>query len=246
VAGKKFTILLSAIVFLILLIYFIKSENEQSVRYTGFGISIPGGYAMHGIDVSKYQKTIQWDEVAGMEDQGIKIAFAITKATEGTDYTDPHFRRNWDDMKRHHIQRGAYMYFHPSLDAKRQAIHFIQTVKQLSKGDLLPVVDIEESQQCAPLLVQKKLKECLSVLEEFYHQKPIIYTNPVFFEEMLNDSFPEYPLWIAHYTNNSKPGISTPWCIWQHHCTGHVNGIDALVDFNVVRDASSQLKITVP
>ena len=33
------------------------------VHYAQFGISIPTNYSIHGIDVSKHQQTIAWEEV---------------------------------------------------------------------------------------------------------------------------------------------------------------------------------------
>ena len=60
------------------------------------------GYEVHGIDLSHYQSNVRWDIVAA---QG--ISFAFVKATEGEQHTDSLFCRNWEQMQRYGIKRGA-------------------------------------------------------------------------------------------------------------------------------------------
>jgi lysozyme len=67
--------------------------------------------------------------------------------------------------------------------------------------------------------------------ETWYHVKPVIYTNVSFYRENLRGYINEYPLWIAHY-GVAYPHVDAPWTFWQHSEQGHVNGIDAPVDFN--------------
>ena len=42
-------------------------REARYTHYPAFGISIPGGYSIHGIDVSKYQHLIAWDGVKKMK-----------------------------------------------------------------------------------------------------------------------------------------------------------------------------------
>jgi lysozyme len=42
------------------------ARRAHFVRYQAFGIEIPTNYAIHGIDVSKYQDVIDWESVKGM------------------------------------------------------------------------------------------------------------------------------------------------------------------------------------
>src|SRR5882724_11890258 len=73
----------------------LKYRRAKFTHYAQFGIAIPGDYTIHGIDVSKYQDIIAWEEVKAMKVSDIQIGFAFIKATEGIDNTDPQFRRNW-------------------------------------------------------------------------------------------------------------------------------------------------------
>ena len=42
-----------------------QERRSHFVRYPEFGIEIPTNYSIHGIDVSKYQGLIDWDQVHG-------------------------------------------------------------------------------------------------------------------------------------------------------------------------------------
>src|ERR1700730_17840678 len=80
-------------------------------RYPQFGIDIPENYSIHGIDVSKYQSIIAWEEVQKMQVRDVKLGFAFIKATEGVNNIDALFRRNWKKSKQAGIIRGAYHFF---------------------------------------------------------------------------------------------------------------------------------------
>ena len=120
------------------------TRKSRFVRYPAFGIPIPENYLIHGIDVSKYQQTISWDAVKEMKVKNIALGFVFIKATEGIANTDPQFRRNWKKSKQAGMIRGAYHFFLATKDGKEQAQNFIKVV-ELEKGDLPPVVDVEQT-----------------------------------------------------------------------------------------------------
>jgi len=122
---------------------FLAYAKAKSTHYAEFGISIPNEYTIHGIDVSKYQNIIAWEEVKEMQVGHIKLGFAFIKATEGLGNTDPQFRRNWKKSRSNDIIRGAYHFFIATKDGKMQAEHFIDKVS-LEPGDLPPVLDVEQ------------------------------------------------------------------------------------------------------
>lgn len=208
------------------------------IFYPGFGIEIPTGYEIHGIDVSRYQSLINWKEVKGMEVKGVKINFAFIKATEGISIVDAQFRRNWVNAEEQNIPKGAYHFFIPSRNAKRQADNFIGIVN-LQPGDMPPVLDVEKDRGVSVAEMQKAVKTWLGAVEEHYGVKPIIYTNVDFYERYFQSGFEEYPLWIAHYLQPVKPRIESKWMFWQHSESGRVNGIKARVDFNVFYGSDS-------
>lgn len=205
---------------------------QPHIFYPGFEIKLPNGYQIHGIDVSRYQQTINWKEVKEMEVKGIKIGFAFIKATEGGSHVDSRFRQNWLKAGENEIPKGAYHFFIPGRDAQRQAKNFIQIVN-LKKGDLPPVLDVEIEGRSTIKEMRENVKTWLDEVEKAFGVKPLIYTNIHFYKKYFNEGFEEYPLWIAHYLEPDKPRISNKWVFWQHSETGRVNGIKSPVDFNV-------------
>ncbi len=222
--------------------YFFNEDRESNfTMYPGFGIQLPDGYAMHGIDVSRYQKRINWPMVKQMKEKDVKLGFAFIKATEGSTLTDPEFKRNWRKAKDSRMVRGAYHYFIAYRGGKEQADHFINTVT-LSPGDLPPVLDIETLNGVRATEMQKNVTEWLEVIEDHYKVKPIIYSNAVFYNSYLDGKFSGYPFWVAHYLARHQPQVSRTWNFWQHNESGSVNGIDGFVDFNVFNGDSTDFK----
>lgn len=207
-------------------------RKAKFARYPEFGINIPTGYGLHGIDVSKYQHTIAWDEVKAMKVKEVEMTFAFVKATEGIGNTDPQFNRNWKKAKEAGLYRGAYHFFIASKDGRLQAENFVDKV-DLEPGDLPPVLDVEQMNGTSAEVLKKEVKEWLDIVEEHYGVKPIIYTNVDFYTRNLGSDFDKYPLWAAHYYQPEEPRISRNWTFWQHSDEGRVNGITSPVDFNV-------------
>jgi lysozyme len=208
------------------------SSRPRFVLYKNFGIDMPVNYAVHGIDVSRYQNNIDWKAVKQMKVKDIAISFSFIKATEGSEDVDKKFKRNWKAAKEAGLPRGAYHFFNPYRDGRTQAQNFIDEVT-LQKGDLPPVLDIEQTGTVAKTVLQQRINDWLTIVEKEYNVKPIIYTGAVFYEKYLAGKFDAYPLWVAHYLIKDKPRVRRNWSFWQHNESGRVNGIDAHVDFNV-------------
>ncbi len=210
----------------------LKYRQAKLTRYAEFGISIPGEYSVHGIDVSKYQDIIAWEEVKAMKVNDIRMGFAFMKATEGIGNTDQRFHRNWKKARSNNIVRGAYHFFIASKDGKMQAENFIKRV-DLEPGDLPPVLDVEQRNGVTPDQLKIEVRKWLLTVENHYKVRPIIYTNVDFYENYLGSEFDKYPLWVAHYYEEQQPRIRRDWIFWQHNDGGRVNGIIPKVDFNV-------------
>ena len=202
---------------------------------------MPVNFAIHGIDVSRYQDNIDWKAVSSMQDKEVKIGFAFIKATEGLDRVDGRFRQNWFKAKQTSLPRGAYHFFISSKSGKAQAENFIETVA-LKKGDLPPVLDIETANGASVSDIQQRAKDWLERIESHYKIRPIIYTNVDFYKNFLKEKFDDYPLWVAHYYVKDKPAINRNWTFWQHNEKGRVNGVDAYVDFNVFNGDSTDFR----
>ncbi|MEO7210915.1 MAG: GH25 family lysozyme [Chitinophagaceae bacterium] len=214
------------------------SKPVKFIYYPDFGIELPVGYMIHGIDVSRHQENINWDLVSAVKQDNISIQFAFIKATEGIITVDKNYKKNWMNANNAGIVCGAYHYFIATKSGKDQAKNFIKTVI-LKPGNLPPVIDVEELYGANPVDMRLRMKDWINLVEENYHVKPIIYTSADFFNQYLDGYFKDYPLWVAHYFEKDKPRVSAAWIFWQHNNTGHVNGISEKVDFNVFNGDST-------
>ena len=125
----------------------------------------------HGIDVSHYQGQIDWQKIKEQD-----IHFAFVKVTEGGDFEDSLFSKNWEEIKKVGIKRGAYHFFRPKVDVNTQISNFIKNVN-LQKGDFPPVLDVEVFDGVSKIQLIQSMKKWLSAIEINYNIKPIIYSN---------------------------------------------------------------------
>lgn len=206
-----------------------------------YGVCIPCGYEVHGIDISHYQGNIDWEKLGSSRETDFPLHFIFMKATEGGDHGDDTFKQNFDKARAHGFIRGAYHFFTPRTDALKQADFFIRTVK-LGKGDLPPVLDVELTGKKSKQDLQRSIKRWLDRVEAHYGVKPILYTSYKFKTRYLDDpQFDEYPYWIAHYYVDSVK-YEGKWHFWQHTDIGAVPGIHHDVDLNVFNGTLDELR----
>ncbi|MBR2087261.1 MAG: glycoside hydrolase family 25 [Oscillospiraceae bacterium] len=196
-------------------------------------------YPVRGVDVSRYQGTIDWQVLASQD-----VTFAFIKATEGSSHQDPCFAYNWEEARKCGVYAGAYHFFSYDSGGETQARNFIDTVG-MNEGTLPPVVDLEfygdyydnppDKQE-----TRKTLNALLMALETYYGKKPIIYTTPrAYYSYILGGGYGEYPLWIREV--HTKPIVN--WVFWQYSDQGLLEGYDgkqadqteAFIDLNVYR-----------
>lgn len=208
-------------------------------KVTVYGM--PCNYEVHGIDISHYQGKIDWELLTHNREAQFPIHFIFLKATEGGDHGDDTFTQNFGQARKYGFIRGAYHYFIPKTDARKQADFFIRTV-QLAKGDLPPVLDVETTGKQSPQELKTAVKTWLDRVEAHYGVKPILYTSYKFKKRYLSDSiFNAYPYWIAHYYVDSVR-YEGKWHFWQHTDVGTVPGIEKEVDLNVFNGTLEELQ----
>jgi len=183
-----------------------------------------------GIDVSEYQGKIDWKEVDSIDQKAIH--FVLVRATAGKDRKDLTFQDNWKAMATKKIIRGAYHYYRPNENSIEQANLFIRTVR-LKKGDLPPVLDIENLPKTQSLdSLKKGLQRWLGRVENHYGIQPIIYTGEKYYQDFLKKDFPNYNFWIANY-NGWVQDFPKNATFWQFTEKGSVKGIRGNVDVNL-------------
>jgi lysozyme len=192
-------------------------------------------HPIQGIDVSKYQGDIDWQQV---RDGGVR--FAWIKATEGGDVVDTKFQANWEGARAAGIPRGAYHFMFWCRPWQEEANWFIKNVP-VEPDALPPVLDVEatpQSKMCKRTLDRDKtiaeMRLILQELERHYGKKPVIYSSVDFYQSILSDgALSDYPIWVR--STKYHPAVrygNRHWHIWQYASDGSVPGIRGAVDRN--------------
>ena len=122
-----------------------------------------------GIDVSHYQKNIDWEKVANAG-----VDFVYIKATEGATYVDPMFKMNIEGAKKAKILVGVYHFFRMTSTPEKQFENFKKAMKGYEM-DLVPMIDVEVSEKYNTKEVRKNLDKFIALIKEEYGVPPMIY-----------------------------------------------------------------------
>ncbi len=199
----------------------------------------------NGIDVSYYNKTIDWEEV---KESGVD--FAIIRAgyrgygAAGTLCTDVKFVENIEGALDAGIQVGVY-YFTEAIN-KQEAIEEAEyCLDKIKDYDVtLPIViDYEfPTDSSGPIgrMYKANLSKsvatnnCIAFCETIKDAgyEPMIYANKSDLATLINGTklSQSYKIWLANYT--TKTTYSNPYEYWQYTSSGSVDGITGKVDCN--------------
>lgn len=208
----------------------------------------------HGIDVSYYNKTIDWDEVkaAGTDFAIIRVGYRGYGAS-GALCTDTKFVENIEGALDAGIKVGVY-YFTEAIntdEAIEEAEYCLEKIKNYDVT--LPVViDYEypaDSKGPIGRMYKAKLSKtaatrnvaafCDTVQDAGY--TPMVYANKSDLSTLINGTTlaQSYKIWLANY--NTKSTYTGTYEFWQYSEKGTVDGITGVVDCNFwyTDDASS-------
>lgn len=220
------TITLSVLLIAFIAVRILFYEGYIRLNYPSFT-----DYPVQGIDVSNHQKDINWEVLDKQQ-----VQFAFIKATEGGDFKDKSFTKNWQESQQNGIIRGAYHYFTFCRDGAEQALNFIETVPNDSMM-LPPVIDLEYGGNCK--LTRSKeavlidIDTFIFMIEQEYNRKVIIYVTHDFYDDFLIGLYPDNPIWFRDIRRNPKMKENRSWLFWQFANNARLDGIETLVDLNV-------------
>ncbi len=209
-----------------------------------------------GIDVSRWQGTINWTSV-----KGAGITFAWAQATRGAYLTNDNFVANMVNGKAAGVYMGAYHFAFPNTNSPSvEADYFWNLAGPYIKDDgktLMPMIDMEIfsgvvgassytdwANQWCNLIIAKAAAAGVTV-------KPVIYTSACLACNFTS-GISQWGAWIANY-NGQNPQTGTPWSacsscnrwgtwhFWQYTDQGSIPGISGPVDRDVYNGTVTHL-----
>lgn len=188
-----------------------------------------------GIDVSAWQKNINWETVANYG-----MGFAILRITEAGNVTDKYFEKNYAACQEHNIPTGVYKYSYamtiPEIESEAQKIISVLAGRKLQ----FPVwLDLEWNNQRA--LGAESLHKMTEAFEKIIVNagyKFGIYCNVDWYENVICSHLKKYEFWVARYPQNDngtlqerlRPDFGVGW---QYSSKAKIPGIAGTVDRNI-------------
>lgn len=177
--------------------------------------------------------------------------FAFIKATEGTEYINPHFRSDVMQFMAQKNPMGFYHYAKPTdstEDARQQAQHFV-SVTGIDRGvkSFPPVLDIEEDGGVSSEGLIDWTEAFVDEVKELTGRDVMIYTYPNFWRDKMANTtkFNRLPLWLASYNGKTSPGELPggwdDWTFWQYTSEGNIPGSPKGIDMNLFNGSSVEL-----
>ena len=210
----------------------------QGARYTfGSDGRMASNSGTMGIDVSKWNGSIDWNAVKNSGVSYVIIRCGYRGSSTGVLVEDPKFRSNIKGAKAAGLKVGAYFF--------SQAVNEVEAVEEASMalnlvsgyGLSYPIfMDVEASGGRGDGISKETRTAvcrafCATVQNSGYAAG--IYANKTWFTEKISTgSLTGYKIWLAQYA--SAPSYTaTRYDMWQYSAKGRVSGISGNVDMNI-------------
>lgn len=189
---------------------------------------------IYGIDVSKWQGTINW---ASVKAAGVKFAILRIGTTYGKDGT---FETNYTNARAQGIDVGVYFYNYSKTKTDIQS-DAAKVVGWLNGRQLeYPVYfDLEDNSLLSGYTNTDRTNMCIwfnTAIENAGYYAGV-YTGYYWMNNYVNISTlrAKYPIWMARYLNSGTDSqdYSNLCGMWQYSSKGSVSGISGNVDMNV-------------
>ncbi len=215
--------------------------SAQDFEFKNGMMSFLPGKTVTGIDVSYYQKEIDWQQVADFGIQFVIVRLGYRGYETGSLSEDAMARINLQGAKDAGLQVGAY-FFSQAINTEEAAAEAAFALQILDGFSLdLPLAYdweyVSETARTANVdketLTACTVAFCDAVRDAGY--EAMVYFNPAMSQDML-DMFvlqdKGYPLWLAHFAQ-SMTYPHKIW-LWQYSYAGKVPGIPGAVDLNIM------------
>lgn len=187
-----------------------------------------------GIDVSKWQGTIDFDKVKASGCDFVIIRLGHQKGINGEMIIDPYFKENIDKALQANLKVGVYVYTYAKSidDAKNQAKWAVSNVKDY-KLDYGISYDWESwSLFNKTNLSFYNFSDVSNTFLDYVENKGypgMLYSSKYYLENIWLPT--KHNVWLAHYT--SKTNYQGKYNMWQMTSSGRIDGIKGNVDINI-------------
>lgn len=219
-------------------------ENPYDMSYVykkdGFLHYDDGTYqSVAGIDVSVYQKKVNWKKVKAAGVDFVIIRLGYRGYDEDGDLAlDSKFKEHLKGAKKAGLDVGVYFFSQAKTtdEAIKEARFVVRHIR--GKGITYPVVFDMEPIDGADRITDLNAEEKTQIADAFCQVidrngfTPMIYGNPQWLKKHVNlEYLTKYDIWLAHYADETDYPYA--FKMWQYSQTGRVNGIKGHVDLNM-------------
>ena len=192
---------------------------------------------MMGIDVSSYQKNIDWDKVkeAGFQFVMIRVG-GRSYGGSGKLYEDKLCDTHYRGAKEAGLLVGAYM-FSQAVNTQEAAEEAYFALNQVADWEMdLPLVydwEYIDDEKRTAYIYEDVVTECVKTfcdIVENCGKESMVYVSP-WFGRMKLDELKEYPQWVALYKDQMD--YDYHFDMWQYTSSGKVPGIAGPVDIDI-------------
>lgn len=189
-----------------------------------------------GIDVSKWNKEIDWEAV---KEDGVKfviIRCGYRGSKTGALVEDPYFRKNIEGASAAGLDVGVYFFTQAITEVEAvEEASMVLTLTENYELELPIFIDTEGSGGRADSLdVATRTAVCKAFCDTIQANGRTagIYASRNWYRTKLDDStFDPYVKWLAEY--RKTPIYAGKYDMWQYTSSGKVNGIEGKVDLNL-------------
>ena len=217
----------------------IQSIDDKLYYFDADGVLQKG--KTFGVDVSKYQKNIDWEQIkkAGVSFVIVRIGYRGYGAS-GALVLDPMFEEHFTNVKNAGLKVGVY--FFSQATTEEEAIEEAFACAYVLNGRKLdyPIFfDTEASGasggsgRADGLGVADRTKCAVAFCEEVKANgyKPGVYASTLWYRNRVDlSSLTKYTIWNAHYGVASSP---IDCALWQGTCTARLPGYKGDLDVNI-------------
>ncbi|MCR4902834.1 MAG: glycoside hydrolase family 25 protein [Butyrivibrio sp.] len=203
----------------------------------------------HGIDVSRFQGTINWEEVANSGIDFVMVRVGYRDSSTGEIKADSNAKYNMQEAEKYGIKIGAY-FFSTAVTTDEAAAEANWVTDYISQYPITYPVGYNcegfESASSRQYGLSKDDRSSIAMafLDNIYNAgyTPIFYAaeSELLADEKWNTSQiqQKYKIWLAWYnqdTSNiaSGPSYDGQCAMWQYTNQGNIAGIDGPVDVDV-------------